>query len=78
MKTTIKQAAFLVKFSKNDIVRDQGWDSPDASAWNNDLCDSKADAAVFGSLIAAGLLWSNGESCGLTDAGRAALAEILG
>lgn len=74
---TTKQTALLIKFSNDDIVNDHGWESPDACAWNSDLCDSKADAAVFGSLLVAGLLNSNGESCHLTDAGRAALAAIL-
>jgi hypothetical protein len=76
MKLTDKETAFLLKFAANDIVRDHGWESPEASAWTADLCNSRSDAAVLGSLIGKRLMNGNGESVRLTDAGRAALAQI--
>jgi hypothetical protein len=76
MKITAKETQMLLTFASNDIVSDYGWESPEASAWNSDLCETRADAAVFGSLLAKGLFSSNGESVRLTDAGRETLRMI--
>ncbi len=76
MNLTTKEIAFLLKFAGNDIVSDYGWQDPLASAWTADLCDTRGDAAVLGSLIKKDLMNGNGESVRLTDAGRVALAEI--
>lgn len=75
---TTKEDGLLLRFAANDIVSDHGWQDPQASAWNADLCDTRNDNAVLGSLITKGLLNSNGESVRLTDAGRARLAVLKG
>ena len=73
---TALQLSFLQRFASNDIVRDYGWQDPNACAWISDLCVTRSDSAIFGSLLTANLMWSNEESCGLTDSGRAVLATV--
>ncbi len=74
---TDKEKDMLRRFAANDIVSDYGWQDKLASAWTNDLCGDRADAAVVGSLMRKGIMWNNGECVGLTDAGRAAMVELV-
>lgn len=76
MAITEKEQALLLRWAGNDVVSDLGWEHPSAAAWNNDLCQTKSDAAVFGSLLVKGLVVSNGESCTLTDLGRAEVRRL--
>lgn len=69
-------------FMDDDFVADRGWRSPDASTYV-DPSDAKTCgmtglqyAGTMSSLIQKGLCWSNGNTWGLTDAGRSAAAAL--
>ena len=89
MNITKNQTKLLLAFSKNDHVRDDGWDSEDAAAWTDCLMDDMSregiEKASHGGVLnkaeEAGLLITYGEINErvtiLTDIGRKELAKIV-
>lgn len=76
----------LIAFSRNDHVRDYGWQDPEAAAWVDVLSDDletdfgmsgKVFSGVMSSLVKKGLIDTNGDSCSMTDNGRKVLKDIL-
>ena len=65
----------LDAWMNDENVSDYGWESKSAAAWVkgfHKVCDmeGKVFSAVVSSLCKKGIMWTNGESFGLTDLGR--------
>jgi len=83
MNVTKHEELVLIAFTKNDIVRDYGYDNG-GSTWVTNLSTdltSKMNGRVFSglmsSLVKKGFMITNGESCSLTEEGVKVTKEIL-
>jgi hypothetical protein len=75
MKFTELEKRVLEAFVNDDCVRDYGYQDKSAAAWVKDfhkVCkmDGKTFSGVMPSLTTKGIIWTNGESFGLTEIGR--------
>ena len=76
--TELEQAV-LTAFVNDDCVRDYGWQDKSAAAWVKDFhktipMDGKTFSGVMSSLTFKGVIWTNGDSFGLTDLGRQSIS----
>jgi len=74
MKLTKLEEKIISAYKKDDIVSDEGWDDPQSCTWIEDFKDdcgieSKTFSGVISSLTQKGIIWTNGESFGLTEKG---------
>lgn len=75
MKITELEERVLFAFVNDDCVNDDGWQSKTAATQVKGFhrsceMDGNTFSGVFSSLVKKGILWTNGESFGLTDLGR--------
>ena len=75
MKLTDNEIKVIKAFKVNDIVSDYGWEHEDASTWVEGFyveagIDSISFPGVMASLSQKNLVYTNGESFGLTSMGR--------
>jgi len=81
MKLTENEKKVIEAYKKDDIVSDEGWDDPQSCTWITDFKDdcgieSKTFSGVISSLAQKGVIWTNGESFGLTQEGIEAAKTI--